>query len=49
MYSHRGATVNMFLSDPQELQQWQERMQDGIQVQRRYEKDAYMGESQHTC
>lgn len=47
MYSHRGATVNMFLSDQRELQQWQQHMKDGIEVQRRYEGDAYMGE--HAC
>jgi hypothetical protein len=46
MYSHRGAQVNMFLSDARELQQWQQHMKDGIEVHRRHEKDMYKGEAQ---
>jgi hypothetical protein len=45
MYSHRGAQVNMFLSDARELQQWQQHMKDGIEVHRRHEKDMYKGEA----
>lgn len=44
MYSHRGARVNMLLSDPRELQQWQQHMQGGIEVHRRYEGDTYTGQ-----
>lgn len=43
MYSHRGAKVNMFLSDEKEVQQWQQHMQGGIEVHRRKEGDIYKG------
>jgi hypothetical protein len=34
----------MLLSDPRELQQWQQYMQGGIQVHRRYDGDTYTGQ-----
>lgn len=43
MYSHKGAEVNMFLSDPKEAQLWQQHLKDGIEVHRRYEGDTYTG------
>lgn len=43
MYSHRGAKVNMFLSDAREVQQWQQHLGEGIEVHRRYEGDIYTG------
>lgn len=43
MYSHRGAKVNMFLSDAREVQQWQQHLKEGIEVHRRYEGDIYKG------
>jgi hypothetical protein len=43
MYSHKGAEVNMYLSDPKEAQLWQQHLKDGIEVHRRYEGDTYTG------
>lgn len=51
MYSHHGATVNLFLSLERESEAWNAAKQDGITVYRQQEKDHYTGTcwGLHTC
>lgn len=43
MYSLHGAKVNMFLSDDNEEQRWQDNIAGGIQVHKKYEGDTHTG------
>ncbi len=43
MYSHHGASVNLYLSSEKEYDAWNAAKQDGITVYRQQEKDQYTG------